>query len=131
MPSPGSGSHTPDYITFNPSQKVGLIKLQSNEEANTCYAGEILLLDLNIKQGDVSQLTEISDPLAMPVLATKKEFDKITVSSKTTVLNGLFEKDKDFVVADVGMEVRVFVEIEIFEEDETEVITEQENPENK
>ena len=116
---PGSsGSDTQDYISFNPSQKVGLIKLQSNEEANTCYAGEILLLDLNIKQGDVSQLAEISDPLAMPVLATKKEFDRITVSSKTTVLNGLFEKHPDFEVGDTGMEVRVYIEIEIFDEEE-------------
>ncbi len=107
-----------DYISFNPSQKVGLIKLQSNEEANTCYAGEVLLVDLNIKQGDVSQLAEISDALAMPVLASKKEFDEIMVSSKTTVLNGLFEKHPDFVVADTGMEIRVFVEIELFDEEE-------------
>jgi len=125
---PGStGSHTPDYISFIPSQKVGLIKLQSNEEANTCYAGEILLIDLNIKQGDVSQLSEISDALAMPVMGSKKEFDKIIVNSKTTVLNGLFERHPDFIVPDTGMEVRVFVEIELFDEEEMNEI----NPDNK
>ena len=130
MPSPADigTPATGDYITFNPSQKVGLIKLQSNEEANTCYAGEILLVDINVKQGEVSQLGELSDALAMPVLATKKEFDKILVSSKTTVLNGLFEKHPDFIVPDTGMEVRVFIEIELFDENE-EIKTETQHEE--
>ena len=116
-----SSSGTPDtpaLLSFDNLQIVGLIKLQSNEEANVCYAGEIILIDTNVKQGEQSQLGLVSDALAMSVLAGKKEFEEITMPSKTTVINGLFERQTGFVVGDNEMEVHVYIEIELFENEE-------------